>query len=95
MERISSLSCKEISLWSITESGRGWRRDGQERGQVGGGGSGQDAGRDDQGEDGQLGDGDQLQKEEGGKQRGVTGKARKKTLKRPHVVEDLARNEAK
>ena len=78
MERISSLSCKEISLWSITESGRGWRRDGQEREQ-GGGGGGQDAGRDDQGEDGQLGDGDQLQKEEGGKQRGVTGKAQKKT----------------
>ena len=78
MKRISCQSSKEISLWSITESGRGRRRGGQERGQ-GGGGSGQDAGRDDQGEDGQLGDGDQLQKEEGREQRGVTGKAQKKT----------------
>ena len=70
------------SFWSITDSGRGRRRDGQERGQVGSGGSGQNAGRDDQGEDGELGD-DRLEGEreirEGREQRGVTGKAPKNT----------------
>ena len=78
MKSVSCLDSEGKYFWSITESGRGRRRGGQERGQ-GGGGSGQDAGRDDQGEDGQLGDGDQLQKEEGREQRGVTGKAQKKT----------------